>query len=796
MNHNIRHKSMLSQHTAIFKSIDVNYNEEYNLDYGGRSMDYGKRLKFNEWAQRWEDAVPLGNGSSGAMVFGLPKKEIIQFNEDTLWSGAPIDDCDYDKTKEIQYARDLVEKGEYVDADKYVQKSLLGRWSQNYLPFCNMHIDFGHQGEIEAYKRCLDLENGVLHVSYLNDGTHYERTHFCSNPDDVFVTHIKTNKTGEINLSISVDGLLKHKTRYQWDCIEYSAKAPCHVDPVYDSSDNPIRYDENKGLDYAATIKVITDGFISTDYGMLKVLSGTYVTIYTALKTNFVDPFTEPDIKIIDPVTLSRNTCNLASEQGFDRTLKRHVEDFSALMNRAYLKLSEDDQLTMKERIESVRHSGELNPLLLEKLFDFGRYLIVSSSRGGSQVTNLQGIWNSSAQPPWCSNLTININTQMNYWPVDGANLSECYEPFIRFVKELAESGKVVAKAYGCRGWTANHNSDLWRSVIPTQGTTNFAFWPLGGPWLTTQLFEHYRYTKDQNYLKEIFEILKGSALFGLDWLYRDSDGYYATAPSTSPENTYKYNGRITAVTKASTMDMCILWQVLSDCIEAMEVLDLDDDVFRAELEDRKANLNPYKINNQGALVEWWKEHGIVDPGHRHLSHLWGLYPGYRALELNNPKVLEAHKCSLLTRMKYNGRHPGWSWAWGILLGARLGDEDLVKFLMEKFSRISLNNIGLSSHPPFQIDGNFGMLAALIECLVQRRGNKLCLLPALPSQISDGEFSGLKLQGGIVVGARWKDRKIVQVNLVSPESQRLQLILNDKILEVACIKGRRVLLEF
>lgn len=755
-------------------------------------------LTFHDPAKKWEEALPIGNGSLGGMIYGHVNKEIIQINEDTLWSGKPLDDSSFDITDYLPRARKLIDEEKYVEAHEYINTHMLGHWSQNYLPMGNVLIDFKHKGRIDDYKRELDMVEGISYVSYIYGDVTYSREYFCTKVDDLLAVHIEVSRIGALNCVVTVESFLKHTVSAPWDYLICQGEAPIHVDPVYDSKEEPIIYkDDEKGIAFATLVKVDTDGVVFTNNNNLDIQHGSYMTLYFACKTNFIDPFTPPNSQVKNPLGLCEGILEKAMAKGYSKIKADHITDFRGFMDRVHLQLDDSDSsLPMDQHILGMKDKEKLDGRLIEQLFQLGRYLTVSASREGSQATNLQGIWNCMIQAPWSSNYTININTQMNYWPVDVANLSECYEPLLRLVSDLSISGINGAKALGCSGWTANHNTDLWRLSIPVSGNAQFAFWPLGGPWLATHLYEHFLFTEDMDYLREIFPIIQESAKFCLDWAYIDvKTGYRVTSPSTSPENAYKMkDGSVSSITKASTMDMNIMWQVLSDCIHAMAILDIKDEQFLTILNETREKLYPLKINAKGQLGEWWDDQTYCDDGHRHVSHLCGLYPGHRVDCDQDTELTKAHHQSLEDRIANGGGHTSWSCAWVMLLYARLRDRNRTKDMMMKFFKHSLIRNGLSSHPPFQIDGNYGFTAAVCEMLIQSHNDYIEILPALPEELSKGSFEGLRARGGFEISAKWYNNQVEEVCIRSNKDGICRLKVNDQLMDIRCEKANHTII--
>lgn len=756
-------------------------------------------LTFSDCALNWEEALPLGNGSFGAMVFGNATKEVLRLNEDTLWAGLPKTDDDYNVADKIATARALVESKKYNEAEDFIRENMLGHYTQAYMPMSDLYMDFDHSDEISNYTRELDLINATAQVSYSCEGANYTREYFCSKADDVLSIRIKTDVSNSINCKVKMDSLLKYELSCDTDTIKLIGEAPRHIDPCYHRTENPIIYDAVKGIEFACISKVYTDGVITFKNNNLCVKSASYLNVYVAAKTSFIDPFTMPNSSIKNPVLLCNDILAKINDKDYELIKQQHTAYFSENMNKVNLSFStekETSTLTTKQRITDMKNRADIDAVLAVQLFQFGRYLMLSASDENSQAMNLQGIWNADLYPAWSSNYTININTQMNYWPVDVANLSQCFEPLYTLIEQLSQSGTAAAKAFGCKGWTANHNTDLWKQSIPVANAPVYAFWPFGGPWLATTLYEHYSFTQDKDFLQKAYPIMKQSAVFCLDWGYVDSNGYFVTAPSTSPENKYNNGQQDCCITKASTMDMCIMWQIFQDCMNTIDELNLAQELsFKSELKAAQDILYPYNINNDGRLQEWWSDMPDAEPGHRHVSHLIGLYPFHRVNCDSDTELLKAHYNSLEKRIENGSGHTSWSCAWIMSLYARLKNKEKAKLMILKYFKNSLIINGFSSHPPFQIDGNFGYTAGICEMLIQSNNDYIEILPALPLELSTGSFSGLKARGGYQVGAKWSKGTVTQVTVLAKNNADKWFKINDKMIQVNCKKDTVVTLD-
>lgn len=749
-----------------------------------------KVLVLDQPAKVWEDASPLGNGSLGAMVYGGVHHEIIGLNEETFWSGKPLEDDDYDVTEHLNEARKLIDKQHYHKAHKFVNDKLVKtHWTQNYLPLGQVEISLGTKGRYEDYRRELNMTKGMLTVDYQVDNVKYHRESFCSHIDQVCVLHLEADSPKALGCEIKLDSLIRHEVFAEGKALAMEAEAPVHTDPVYDQSDEPIRYgDKGEGIHATTLVYIDTDGELEvTDKGTLLIKSGQNATLYMTAKTNFVDENTKPCNSNIKTKELCQEILAKATAKGYNQLKEDHIADFQDLMNRVEVHFDHEPFIFNRRRDEMVKEPWDekFDVGIAEALFDFGRYLIISGSREGTQPTNLQGIWNGEMCPAWCSNYTININTQMNYWPVDVTNLTECFEPLYRLTRELSQKGDVPARALGCKGWTAHHNTDLWRQTVPVSGDAQYSFWPFSGPWFMIQLFDHYEFTRDLNYLKEIYPLMKGAAEFCIDWLYEE-EGVLHTSPSMSPENSfYDLLNRKCCITKSSTMDHSIIWELLTSCLKAMKALDLEEEESQWGnlLVSTRDKLCPLQLTKDGRIMEYAIEHREREKDHRHVSHLFGMYPGNRMK--GQDKFIEGCHKSLMTRLKHGGGQTSWSCSWYTLLFARLRDGHMCGKMLNKFQSRSLLTNGFSTHPPFQIDGNYGITSAIAEMLIQSDEESITLLPALPEKFKTGYFKGLRCRGDFTVNAQWEDGKLNTLEIYGKKGATTTLYISGDVINVS-----------
>jgi len=771
------------------------------------------KLWYDRPAKVWEEALPLGNGKTGAMVFGNVSRERIQLNNNTLWSGYPNAGNNPKGPEYLPKVRQAISNGDYAQAATYWKNNLQGPYSARFLTMADLFLDFKlKDSTTTTYHRELDLNTAVHMVTYKVGDVNYKRETIISYPDQVMAIRITSDKKNAVSFTAGISSKLKYSvSALQQNYLVLKGKAPKFV-AHRDSEPQQVVYDENpngEGMTFEVHVQVKTEGGTTKAVGdKINVTNANAVTIYLTDGTSFNGFDKSPGLEGKDPAIEAKGDMAKAFPKSFNAIKTAHIVDYSKIFTRVAFNLGMNPELAKLPTNVRLSRQGESgNDQELQVLYyQFGRYLMISSSRPGSQATNLQGIWNDHVQPPWGSNYTVNINTEMNYWPAENTNLSELHQPLFDFIERLSINGAKTAKVnYGIQqGWVLHHNTDIWAKTSPTggydwdsKGAPRWSAWPMGGAWLSTHLFEHYLYTGNKQFLREKgYPLMKGAAEFMLNWLVEDENGYLVTNPSTSPENIFKINGKSYEVSMASTMDMSIIRELFTDCIEAANALGIDQD-FRIQLEKAKAKLYPYHIGKYGQLQEWFKDWDDPKDTHRHLSHLYGLFPGNQITIQNNPDLAAAAKQSLIHRGDVS---TGWSMAWKINWWARLHDGNhalkilkagltlidpagTIKEMQEGRGTPDLNARGqltvdqmsgggtypnlLDAHPPFQIDGNFGATAGITEMLMQSHAGEISLLPALPTDWTTGSITGIKARGNFQVDINWDKGQLTKAKVYS-----------------------------
>lgn len=730
------------------------------------------KLRYDQPAKVWEEAIPLGNSRLGAMIYGIPDREEIQLNEETIWGGGPYRNDNPKALDALPEVRKLIFEEKNGEADKLINQTF---FTQTHgMPFQtagSVILEFPGHKNFKNYTRELDLNRAVATTRYQVDGVEYTREAFSSFADDVFIMRITANKKGALNFETGYYNQSEHTVFKRENALILEGKGSEH-----EGIEGAIRYQTHTNIKN-------TDGNVKVTDNKIFVNNATSVVLYISIATNFTDYKTVDT----DHAMKAEQLLSSAVKKKFTSAMKEHIRIYGEQFKRFSLSLGSlpgTEKLTTTQRI--LNFQNDQDPSMVALLSQFGRYLLISSSQPGGQPASLQGIWCNSMQPAWDSKYTININTEMNYWPAEVTNLPETHEPLFKMLKELSVSGQETAsKLYGADGWVAHHNTDLWRVTSPIDFAAA-GMWPTGGAWLCQHLWEHYLFTGDKKFLKEIYPVLKGSADFFMSSLIEHPKyGWMVVSPSVSPEQ-----GPITA---GCTMDNQLVFDILTRTAEANQILNGNKE-YRTDLLTMAAKLPPMQIGKYSQLQEWLED--VDDPKneHRHVSHLYGLYPGNQISPYSTPELFEAARNSL----NYRGdMATGWSIGWKVNLWARLLDGNhaykIIKNMLTLAGRDNRDgrtypNL-FTAHPPFQIDGNFGLTAGVAEMLLQSHDGAVHILPALPDNWKEGSVHGIMARGGFEISMEWKEGKVAEVTVHSRLGGNLRLRTYTRLLGENMVKA-------
>jgi len=750
------------------------------------------KLWYQKPAAIWEEALPVGNGRLGGMVFGNPVNERIQLNEESLWAGSKINNNNKNALKILPELQKTLFMGRYKDALKMANENFLGTPPEirSYQPLGDLYIDYKWDGEPTDYKRELDLETGIAATFFTINGNNFRQDVIASSPDNNIIVHIQSSGEGLINASFKL-------SREKDADVKAIDNSTLQMNGQIIDSDDPKSGPGGKHMRFAAEMRISADGATNSEGGILQVINAKEIILRLTAATDYNINLLDCD-RSIEPAEVCKDILNKTEKVPFSILLKKHLDEYQKVFNRVSLSFGPDSLASIPAdvRLAKIRVGGKDNGLIA-LYFQYGRYLLMCSSRFPAKLpANLQGIWNKDMKAPWNSDFHTNINLQMNYWPAEVCNLSETAVPLISFIEKLTVPGAVTAKEmYGTKGWVFHHLTDPFGRTGVADGVWGIT--PMDGPWMTFPVYEHYLFTGDTAFLRnEAYPLMKGSAEFVLGFLVESPQGYLVTNPSHSPENNFRdlKTGEVSALTYAATTDIEVVNALLDNCIEASGILGKDRE-FADSLRSVKKRLPSVKINSKGVIQEWIDDYEETEPGHRHMSHLLGLYP-LAQFTPATPELYKAAEATIERRLSFGGGHTGWSRAWIVNLYARLQNgEKAYQNLNALLGKSTLPNL-FDTHPPFQIDGNFGGTAGIAEMLIQSHDGIIRLLPAIPKQWEKGNVKGLCARGGFIIDMKWNNGKLSEAKILSEKGGKSSLIYNGITQNISLKAGQSKIYRF
>ncbi len=742
-------------------------------------------LWYNKEATCFAEALPIGNGSMGCMVYGGSTREKLSLNHDSFWSGVPYEEKDEGVYELFSQARSLLDEGKAVEAQATLD-SLINTSTATYLAGLNMFIDFDSEGVVSQYKRRLDLDCAIATTEYAVGGNKIHQEVFATHPDGLIA--IKLSSEDDRGFTITYDSIHPIERHSESGLLSATVQAPIYTAPAFDSTDQPNIYDNkdsNRSCLLYANCRVDSDGNVTADKTSLTVRDAKETVIYIKLSCSFVSfavyPLQSKDARIMRELAFD-------TDMEYQQIKERHMADYRSLNSRSSLKLGEsrydtlptDDRVLLQEKLHD-------DVGLIALMWKYAKYLTISCSRNGTQASNLQGIWSEEARPPWSSAYTININIQMNYWLCETVNLSECHLPFFALMKNLYQNGsKTAQRFYHCGGWCVHHKTDIWAHTKPTGARAIHGFWPMSAIWCCAHIWEHYCYTLDKVFLREHLPMIQSAVCFVLDWLQLGEDGLLHSYPSSSPENSYNIDGNRISVHYDSAMDIALIKEIFDICIKSENILGVD--TYSAQIEKVVNRIPSYKEGSKGQLLEWGEELEETDPAHRHISLLYGLYPS-SSIKTCDFELIDA--CIRTMELRGN-KSTGWGMAWRINIWARLRKAEYALETMKNMLYLIRGNSAsqekehglfpnLLNGYPFQIDANFGYAAGINEMLIQSHLGIIDILPSVPTEWRDGEFKGFVVRGGSVVDCRWNSTEAVcKIRFASEGDYRITCFGREK----------------